>query len=231
MSAWQAAVSFDGKKRRENASLSLSVHIDDNSHAPMTDSISRDAAFERDALVCLPELARFARTLARDSVDAEDLVQETFLRAYAAWDQFERGTICRNIFLRATARAKRVVASDDPEAESLASAVLYHHSVEGKLDDMFGRFDLRDALLDAIRLLNEEHRVVVALVDAQGLSYLDAANALDIPVGTVRSRLFRARRLLQAHLVKHAEDAGIVTTAHSLLHRDTTRAMEMEGGV
>jgi RNA polymerase sigma-70 factor (ECF subfamily) len=205
----------------------------------MTDPISRDAAFERDALVCLPELARFARTLARDSVDAEDLVQETFLRAYAAWDQFERGTscrawlftICRNIFLRAAARAKRIVSSDDPEAESLASAVLYHHSVEGKLDDMFGRFDLRDALREAVRLLNEEHRVVVALVDAQGLSYLDAANALDIPVGTVRSRLFRARRLLQARLVKHAEDAGIVTTTHSLAHHTTNRAMEMEGGL
>lgn len=185
---------------------------------PNTDTyqLSQDASFETEALVWLPHVARFARALARDPADADDLVQETFLRAYSSWDTYEPGTgcrswlftICRNIHLRTVHRAKRVVTFDDPEAEAMASAGLYHRVAQRGLDGMFDRIDLRSALERCIASLPAEYRNTIALIDLEDCSYAQAAAALDIPVGTVRSRLFRARRILQEQLLAFAEDAG-----------------------
>jgi RNA polymerase sigma-70 factor (ECF subfamily) len=71
------------------------------------------------------------------------------------------------------------------------------------------------AIQDAIAALSEPYRVVVQLVDVDGMSYEDVAMALDIPIGTVRSRLFRARRMLQDALIEHARDAGFATARAS----------------
>ena len=86
--------------------------------------------FDEVALPCLPEVARFARSLTHDASDADDLVQETYLRAFEAWHSFQLGTdcrrwlftICRHIFLRTRERAQRVVSVEDPEAETLGAA-------------------------------------------------------------------------------------------------------------
>ena len=179
-------------------------------------SLSRDASFEREALACLPQVTRFARALARDAADVDDLVQETFLRAYNAWSTYTPGTscrswlftICRNLHLRSVSREKRVVSFDDPEAEAITSARLYHQAVQRGLDSMFDRVDLRGALERSIASLTDEYRSVVVLIDLQDCSYAETADALGIPVGTVRSRLFRARRILQEQLLAFAEDAG-----------------------
>lgn len=189
--------------------------------ASSTDSAraSRDAAFAAEALPCLPQVARFARTLARDPSDAEDLVQETFLRAYDAWATYTPGTgckswlftICRNIYLRELRRGARMLATDDPEGEAMASAGLYHYAVERGLDTMFDRVDLGPAVRQAIAALPDEYRDVLVLVDIQDCAYTDAAAVLGVPLGTIRSRLFRARRLLQQSLLAFAEDAGLVT--------------------
>ena len=181
-------------------------------------SASRDIAFASEALPWLPHVARFARTLARDPADADDLVQETFLRAYDAWHTYTPGTgckswlftICRNIYLRELRRGARMVATDDPEAEAMASAGLYHYAVRRGLDTMFDRVDLGPAVRQAIAALPDDYRDVVVLVDVQDCAYGEAAQVLGVPLGTVRSRLFRARRLLQQSLIAFAEDAGFV---------------------
>lgn len=190
----------------------------------------RDASFRCEALPWLPHVARYARVLARDPADADDLVQETFLRAYNAWDSYQPGTscrswlftICRNVHLRGVQRDARMYTTDDPDAESVASAGLYHYAAGRGLDTVFDRVDLRDAVQDAIATLPAEYRDVVLLVDVQDLPYGEAASALGIPLGTVRSRLFRARRLLQAQLIAFAEDAGFRSAPNRALERPTT---------
>jgi RNA polymerase sigma-70 factor (ECF subfamily) len=176
-------------------------------------------AFERETLRYLPDVLRFAQSLARDPVAAEDLVQETYLRAYKARETFkpEMGarqwlfTICRNVFLRGKEREKWTVASlDDPEGETLAMIAVHEAAQEGGYEDLFDRLDFGPALQRAMDMLAEPFRVVFALVDIGGLEYAEAAKELGIPVGTVRSRLFRARRELQQSLVEFGRDAGFV---------------------
>jgi RNA polymerase sigma-70 factor (ECF subfamily) len=173
-------------------------------------------AFEETALPCLPELARFARSLTHDASDADDLVQETYLRAFQAWHTFTPGsdcrrwlfTICRNVWLRTRERAQRVVAVEDPEAETLAAVRLHMSAREAGLNDLYARIDIGPALERALDALPPDFRTVARLVDVDGRSYEEVAMMLDVPIGTVRSRLFRARRLLQESLLVHALDAG-----------------------
>ena len=184
-------------------------------------------AFELEAVPFLPNVARYARLLTRDSADADDLTQETFLRAFKAWDSFRPGsdcrkwlfTICRNIYLRDRQRAERFVATDDADGELRATREMYFRVREQDCRDLFERIDLAPALDEGLRLLQPEYREVVVLIDIEDCSYADAAAALNVPIGTIRSRLFRARRLLQQTLMKHAEDLGFLT---SLAEQQTT---------
>jgi len=183
----------------------------------MTESRRTDAEFKSDALSYLPEVARFARSLAKSDADAADLVQDTFLMAYRRWHQFERGTecrawlftICRNRFYRVHERAQRLVVTDDPVLESLAAAQLHRSAQESGLSDAFERREVREAVQRAMAALPEVFREVAVLVDLHDQTYETAARILQIPVGTVRSRLFRARRLLQSSLLAYAADVGL----------------------
>ncbi|MEP6991279.1 MAG: sigma-70 family RNA polymerase sigma factor [bacterium] len=171
-----------------------------------------------EALRWLPEVTRFALSLERDEADADDLVQETFLKAYEAWHTYTPGTecrgwlftICRNACYKRRKREERHVRCDDPELEALAAVAVHAAAQQGGLADLFSRFDLSDAIDAAIAALPEAFREVVILVDVNDQSYDSAAALLDVPIGTVRSRLFRARRLLQEALITHARDAGLV---------------------
>ena len=184
-------------------------------------------AFELEAVPFLPNVARYARLLTRDSADADDLTQETFVRAFKAWDSFRPGsdcrkwlfTICRNLYLRERQRAERFVAADDADGELRATREMYFRVREQGCKDLFDRIDLAPALDEGLRSLQPEYREVVMLIDIEDCSYADAAAALNVPIGTVRSRLFRARRLLQQTLMKHAEDLGFLT---SLAEQSTT---------
>ncbi len=178
-------------------------------------------AFERDALACLNDVARFAQSLSRAPDEADDLVQETYLRALRGRHTFREGadmrrwlfTICKNVFLRVNERAKEQVSlSDDPTDETLTAVrahVAMHNAGETIL---FDRLSGSDAIAKALNTLAEPYRLVVVLVDVEGYGYDDAADVLGIPIGTVRSRLFRARRLLQEQLIVHARDAGFSVT-------------------
>jgi len=178
--------------------------------------------FEDVALPLLPDVSRFAFSLTRDTDEADDLVQETYLKAYRAWRTFTPGTnvrswlftICKNTFRR---RFRREKLRPDIEKEAVGDEdampiVMSHVNAEQLgLGDLFDRLDVVPALERGMDDLPELFREIVALVDLEGLSYHEAAEILEIPVGTVRSRLFRARRRLQDHLIEQARDMGLAS--------------------
>ncbi|MDX2120135.1 MAG: sigma-70 family RNA polymerase sigma factor [Gemmatimonadota bacterium] len=184
--------------------------------APPTDLPEAD--FTLEALPHLDAVAGFARWLAGNGADADDLVQETFLRAHRSWQTFRPGTacrawlftICRNLHYSTRTREARMDPVSDADLEALAAAALHSSAKESGLGDVFDRFDLRDAVRREIEKLPPATREVVVLVDIEDWSYEDTARALEIPIGTVRSRLFRGRRVLQERLLTHARDAGLV---------------------
>lgn len=178
----------------------------------------RHRAFHDTALRWLPDVTRFARSLTRDESAADDLVQETFLRAWRHWDTFQRGsdgrawlfTIARNAWRKQAPRDARLVPVEDDALQALSDGVGPLAAPDPVLQALT-RVDLGPAIHDAIDSLPEAFRDVVELVEMQQLEYAEAAEVLGIPVGTVRSRLFRARRLLQGALLEHARDAGLAT--------------------
>jgi RNA polymerase sigma-70 factor (ECF subfamily) len=176
----------------------------------------RDIAFEREALPWLDDVYRFALSLTRDEADADDVVQETFLRAYRSWHTFIPGTdcrrwlftICRNVFLRSRERQRPMVDLEDGEQDAVAAGSVYAAARERGYDDIYARLDLAPALREALDELSEPFRSAVILVDVEDLTYESAAEVMGVPIGTVRSRLFRGRRLLQEKLLTVAEDLG-----------------------
>lgn len=181
---------------------------------------NRDAEFSAIALPLLPTIARIARALTRDASDADDVVQETYLRAYRYWHTFDKSTdcrlwlsaICRNALYDLRHRTRHEDAVEDAELESLAAVQLHKAARAAGLEDMYDRLDLGPAILDAIGQLDPIFREIVVLSDIDGMSYEEIAIALDIPIGTVRSRLYRARRQLQQALMVYALDAGFGDT-------------------
>ena len=182
---------------------------------------TRDAAFEREALPWLDDVYRFALSLTRDEADADDVVQETYLRAYRSWHTFIPGTecrrwlftICRNVFLRSRERQRPTVDLEDGEQDAVAAGSVYAAAREKGYDDLYARLDLAPALRDAVDELVEPFRSAVILVDVEDMTYETAAQVMGVPIGTVRSRLFRGRRLLQEKLLTVAEDMGFVPAA------------------
>lgn len=175
-----------------------------------------DAEFAAIALPLLPDVARVARALVRDPADADDLVQETYLRAYRYWHTFQRNTdckrwlsqICRNVLVDNLRRARYETAVEDSELESLAAIRVHTAAVAAGLGDLYARIDLGPAILAAIAKLDPIFREIVILSDIEERSYEEIAEQLEIPIGTVRSRLYRARRHLQEDLMIYALDAG-----------------------
>jgi RNA polymerase sigma-70 factor (ECF subfamily) len=177
------------------------------------------SGFEREALAHLTSVYCFARSLTGSDDAAEDLTQDTYLNALKAWRQYAPGTncrawlftICRNLRVRQAARAQREEPADLAELESLAAAAVHASLGEDGDSSFFDAPDLQPALREALAGLPEEYREAVALVDVHDQSYEEAARILGVPVGTVKSRLYRGRRMLQVALVSFARDAGLVT--------------------
>lgn len=180
------------------------------------EKIARDAEFEREALPWLDDVYRFAMSLTHDAVDAEDVVQDTFLRAYKSWHTYVPGsdcrrwlfTICRNVFLRSLERRSPTVDFGETEGEALANSAMVREATRDNNEDLFSRLDLGPAIERALKKLPEPFQSTVLLVDIEDHPYEAAATILGIPVGTVRSRLFRGRRLMQEMLMTYARDAG-----------------------
>jgi len=177
---------------------------------------NRDLAFEMEALPWLDDVYRFALSLTRDEADADDVLQDTFLRAYRSWHTYLPGsdcrrwlfTICRNVFLRSRERARPTVELEAADVDASAVAALYWSNAPEGADEIFTRLDLAPAIERALRNVPEPFRGSLMLVDVQDQSYETAAEMLGVPIGTVRSRLFRGRRLMQEQLMEYAKDAG-----------------------
>ena len=163
------------------------------------------AADDRFAQYVLPEvdvLLRVARSLTRTTADAEDLVQETLLRAYRGIDRFDGRhprawllTILRNAERNRHRRRRPQLLDDPEESERLADA-----DHEPSPEDVAVADDFTATVVAAYRDLPDPFRQVAELVDVQGLSYAEASEALGIKVGTVMSRLHRARRRIRERL-------------------------------
>lgn len=183
---------------------------------PHTSSELRNAAFETEALPWIDDVYRFALSLTRDESDADDVVQDTFLRAYRSWHTYLPGsdcrrwlfTICRNVFLRSRERSRPTVELESPEVDAATAGSLYVSAVHEGLEDILARLDLAPAISDALNRIPEPFRATLIIVDVEDQSYESAAEILSVPIGTVRSRLFRGRRLMQEQLLTYAVDAG-----------------------
>jgi RNA polymerase sigma-70 factor (ECF subfamily) len=183
---------------------------------------ARDARFTTEALCWLPEITRLARVLTKNAADGDDLAQETFLRAYRFWNTYMPGTdcrrwlvtICHNLHRSHVVRESRVDSvGDDMDVEIFATVRSHHYARDNGAEHLFEQFELGSAISEAINALSEPYRTVVQLVDVEDMTYEDVAVALDVPIGTVRSRLFRGRRMLQEALITHALDAGLPVSA------------------
>jgi RNA polymerase sigma-70 factor (ECF subfamily) len=173
-------------------------------------------SFDQEALPHLDTLYRVALRLTADPTLAEDLVQDTMLKAYRSWRQYQPGTnargwlltILRNTFINDYRRRKHEPVAMDLEA--VEPHALYRSIQETDPEGTFFSQIVDAKVLQAIDALPTEFREVLALSDIEGMRYGEIAEALKIPVGTVKSRLFRARRQLQAVLYDHAVEMGYI---------------------
>ena len=179
---------------------------------PAADAEKR-ASFEREALVHLDSLYRVALRLTGNAAEADDLVQETMLKAYRAWHQYEKGTNAKGWLLTILRHAFINEYRRHPETVDLDAIEPFSVFEELQDDDPQGTFFDRivdDEVLRAIDELPEQFRETVVLSDVEGLSYEEIARVLEVPVGTVKSRLFRARRMLQGKLYDYAVGMGYI---------------------
>ena len=194
------------------------------------EATSGKVSFHEEALPHLDAVYRFALRLEGSADAAEDLVQETFLRAHRAWDQYTPGTqckswlftICRNVFLRQQERGQRhdeIVQENVAKGRSIGgtgvSIVNPVWQASQSVDPEGEFFDsiVDEEILEAIDTLPEEYRTAVVLSDLEGLPYSEIAELMDVPVGTVKSRLFRGRRRLQKRLYEYALEMGYIAPA------------------
>jgi RNA polymerase sigma-70 factor (ECF subfamily) len=181
------------------------------------------ATFADQAMEFMPSLYTAALRMTRNRADAEDLVQETYLKAYRAFDSFQQGTnlkawlyrILTNTYIN-TYRAKKR-RPEQSEIEEVEDLYLYRRlgGLEAARTGRSAEDEVLDTLTegeikDAIEALPEQFRMAVLLADVEGFSYKEIAEILDIPIGTVMSRLHRGRRALQKRLYEFGRSRGLV---------------------
>ena len=177
--------------------------------------------FEREALPHLDAVYRFAMALTRDPAEADDLVQETYLKALRAFDTFREGTNCkawlfkilRNTLINRLRSDSRSVGLEAASNESYAASLLgwSERAYHARPDDAAILSATRDQLRAALDSLPEDFRTAVVLADVEGLSYKEIAEVMGTPIGTVMSRLFRARRLMRERLLCAVEPVRLGT--------------------
>ncbi|MUH45453.1 MAG: sigma-70 family RNA polymerase sigma factor [Actinobacteria bacterium] len=191
----------------------------------------RAQRFERDAMPYIDQLYGAAMRMTRNPTDAEDLVQETYLKAFGAFTSFTEGTnlkawlfrILTNTYINIYRKKQRQPyqsATDDltdgqlHEAESHTARGL--RSAETEALDRLADSDV----VEALAAIPEDFRLAVYLVDVEGFAYKEAAEIMGTPVGTVMSRLHRGRKLLRASLTDYAIERGFVTAASTKAEQD-----------
>src|SRR3954452_4732338 len=172
--------------------------------------------FEEDALALADDAYRVARRLTQSATEAEDLVQEAYVRAFRAWEQFTPGTNLRAWLLRIVhnlaidaSRKRARTRQTEPVEEGDYSPYnrLGATPAPEESDAVLERLS-QGGVVTALAALPHQYRDTVVLVDLAEFSYQDAADILDVPIGTVMSRLHRGRRMLKTKLAQSLDDAG-----------------------
>lgn len=184
-------------------------------------SVQTKTEFETLALEHMDALYASALRLTRSPKDAEDLVQDTYLKAFRFFDSFERGTnikawlfkILTNTFInKYRRRVKEKELADAPAEDVMLDRFVSGDQVRALQDpetDFFSKL-LSDEVVEALDQVPVDFRMVVILADVQDFSYKEIAEIVGCPVGTVMSRLFRGRRILQKHLYEYAVREGVI---------------------
>lgn len=216
-------------KSTDGAAVEPSVETEDE----------RRDRFERDALQYVDQLYSAAMRMARNPADAQDLVQEAYAKAYASFHQYTPGTnlkawlyrILTNTYINLYRKRQREpLRSNTEQVEDwqLTGAVEHQdpilRSAEAEALDHLPDSDVKRALA----ALPEEFRLAVYFVDVEGFAYKEAAEILDVPIGTVMSRLHRGRKQLREALHDYAVARGVDVDARSKKKADSTRRKEQE---
>jgi RNA polymerase sigma-70 factor (ECF subfamily) len=182
--------------------------------------IEKHLEFEREALPHTELLYNYALRMTNNSSDADDLLQETFLKAYRFWDKYEPGTnirawlfrIMKNSYInRYRKETKEPTTVDYGEVENFYTSIKDESADSNDLQESLYGHLLDDDVAAAVADLPEDFRTVVILCDIEGLSYEEISEFVDIPLGTVRSRLHRGRKLLRGKLLEYARKRGYVS--------------------
>jgi RNA polymerase sigma factor (sigma-70 family) len=189
----------------------------------------QDLIFEKELLPHVGALQTFAYHLTYNQDDADDLVQETYMKAYRFLNKYEKGTnakawlfkILKNAYINEYRKKVR-----QPIKVDFEDIVAYHDTDDERVS---GYSDLRQEIFEnmmgdevtiAINSLPLDFRTVILLCDIEGFTYEEIASIIDVPIGTVRSRLFRARNLLKEKLIRYAQDLGYVDKrGHKHIHQ------------
>jgi RNA polymerase sigma-70 factor (ECF subfamily) len=181
------------------------------------EEIEKQMDFQKEAMVHIDSLYNFALRMTGDPEEANDLVQETYMKAYRFFDSFEKGTNCKAWLFRILKNSyinKYRKESKEPDKIDYDEIKEFYHSVKhSSLDSndmqekMFGEL-LDDEVARALESLPEDFKEVVQLCDIEGFTYEEIANMVDCPIGTVRSRLHRGRKILREKLMEYAKQHG-----------------------
>jgi RNA polymerase sigma-70 factor, ECF subfamily len=182
--------------------------------------IRKQEDFNEEIIPHLDALYNFAIRLTTDPNDAEDLVQDTVVKAYRFFNSYEKGTnakawlfrILKNSYINNyRKKSKKPQEVDYDEVSTFYETVRAERTDTTDLEDKMYRELMDDDITNALEELPEDFRTVVLLCDVEGFTYEEIANMLDVPIGTIRSRLHRGRNLLKVQLMEYAQKRGFAS--------------------
>lgn len=181
---------------------------------------AKQVEFEREALPHMDLLYNYGLRMTGNPADADDLVQETYLKAFRFWDKYEKGTnikawlfrIMKNSYInRYRKESKEPDTVDYDEVKNFYNTIKHESADTNDLEERIYGNLLADEVAKGLESLPDDFRTVVILCDIEGLTYEEIAEFVEIPIGTVRSRLHRGRKMLRGKLFEYARKRGYVS--------------------